>query len=294
MKKNFFSFWFSELLLVILLVISGNMLIFSSGRFIISFKALGFSVMSFVQKQVYTVENFVTGTFTALKDMKDLQNEYNILTEKLKDYEYLQRSNAEIRKENERLKEQLGFTKTIQYNNISAQIIGRNIDNMFSGITIDKGIVHGVKKGMPVIAIQTGNVGVVGKVVTVGRYTSIVMPLFDMQCNISSRLQNSRDLGITSGNGLDSVPLSLKYIKKRNSGDLHYGDIVVTSGENDNYMRDIPIGRITKVTPLDYDSSLEIELEPIIDFSRLETVLIIDMANPNEDLYSISESKEKK
>ncbi len=284
MKKHFFSFWFSEIILIILLFISSNMLIFSSGRFIINFKTVGFTVFSSMQKQVGVVTDFLTGTFTALRDMQNLQREYDILTEKLKDYEYLQRSNAEIRKENERLKEQLDFANSIQYRNIAGQIIGRNIDLMFSGLTVNKGIVHGIKKGMPVVAIQTGNIGVVGKVVTVGRYTSIVMPLYDIQCNISSRLQNLRDLGITSGNGSDSVPLSLKYIKKRNLGNLHYGDVVVTSGENDNYMRDIPIGTITKITPIDYDSSLEIELEPIIDFSRLENVLIVDMANLNEEL----------
>ena len=284
MKKQFFSFWFPEIVMVVLLVISGNCLVFSSGRFIINFKMIGFSVLSFMQKQTYSVSSHISGTFTALKDMKNLQDEYNALTEKLKDYEYLQRSNAEIRKENERLKEQLDFSDSIQYKNIAAQIIGRNIDSMFSGLTINKGIVHGVKKGMPVIAIQTGNIGVVGKIITVGHSTSIVMPLFDIQCNISSRLQNLRDLGITNGNGSDSIPLSLKYIKKRNFGNIHYGDVVVTSGENDNYMRDIPIGTITKITPIDYDSSLEIELEPIIDFSRLETVLVIDMSNLNKDV----------
>lgn len=284
MKKRLANFWFPEIVLIVLLVISGNFLIFSSGRFIISFKNVGFSIMSFIQKQFYTVTDTLSGTVTAIKDMKDLQREYNILTEKLKDYEYLQRSNAEIRRENERLKEQLEFTRTVQYKNITAQIIGRSIDGLFSGLTIDKGITHGIRKGMPVIAIQRGNVGVVGKVITVGRYTSIIMPLYDMQCNISSRHQNSRDLGITNGNGSDAVPLSLKYIKKRSASEFHYGDVIVTSGENDNYMRDIPIGTVTKINPVDYDSSLDIELEPIIDFSRLETVLVIDMSNVNEEL----------
>ena len=59
------------------------------------------------------------------------------------------------------------------------------------------------------------------------------------------------------------------------------GDIVVTSGENGNYTRNIPIGRISKIAVLDYDANLEIEVEPIIDFSRLETVLIIDKDTVN-------------
>ena len=38
----------------------------------------------------------------------------------------------------------------------------------------------------------------------------------------------------------------------------------------------IPIGTISNIKILDYDTSLEIEITPIIDFSRLEHVIIID------------------
>ena len=120
-----------------------------------------------------------------------------------------------------------------------------------------------------------------GKVVTVGLGTSMVMPLYDPQCNISSRLQNTRDIGIVSGNGIDS-DLSMSYIRKRLASEINRGDIVVTSGENDNYMKDIPVGRITQVRILDYDSSLDIDVEPIIDFSRLETVLVVNQNEQND------------
>ena len=59
------------------------------------------------------------------------------------------------------------------------------------------------------------------------------------------------------------------------------GDIVVTSGENNNYMRDLAIGSISKITVLDYNSSLDIELTPIIDFSRLENVVVVNMSEIN-------------
>ncbi|HAZ96888.1 MAG TPA: rod shape-determining protein MreC, partial [Treponema sp.] len=55
-----------------------------------------------------------------------------------------------------------------------------------------------------------------------------------------------------------------------------------TSGENGNYVKDIPIGRISKIKILDYDSSLSIELEPVIDFLRLENVLVVDQKNLND------------
>lgn len=280
--KSPLHFRLSECVLVLMIAFSGISLGFSGGGFIVNFDKLGFTVFSSLQKAVHAVENVFTGTVTAVRDMAHLRSEYQQLTEKLKDYEFLQRNNTEIRKENERLKEQLDFATEIKYRNILAQIIGRNPDSQYSGITLNKGARNGIKKGMPVIAVQAGNVGVVGRIITVGVGTSMMMPVYDVRCNISSRIQNTRDLGIVSGNGSSDGALSLKYIRKRVMDDFNYGDIVVTSGENGNYMRDIPVGRISKITVLDYDSSLNIELDPIIDFNRLENVLVIDQYNEND------------
>ncbi len=272
------KFKLPEFVFVILLLISGITLSFHTGGFIVNFNKVGFTVLSSVQKGVHWVTSGVGNFFTSIHETAVLKKEYKELTERLKDYEYFQRNNTEIRKENERLREQLGFARSLQQKNIAAQIIGRDPDSLYSGITINKGSRNGIKKGMPVVAIQHGNIGVVGKIVLVGPGTSLVMPLYDSQCNISARIQNTRDLGLVNGNGSLSSPLSLKYIKKRVLDELNYGDIVVTSGENDNYMRDIPLGTISKITVLDYDSSLDIELNPVIDFSRLETVMVVDLS----------------
>ncbi len=271
-----------ELVLAVFVFISSLLLGLSSGGFIINFKTIGFSCLSVLQKGLHAVADGTSSVFTSVRDLARLQEEYDALTEKLKDYEYLRRSNADIRKENERLREQLGLSQTVSYRNIAAQIIGRDSDNIFSGITIDKGAMSGIRKNMPVIAVQSGSIGIVGKVVTVGLATSIVMPLYDSSCNISARIQNTRDLGLVTGSGSIDSPLSLEFIRKRMLQDIHFGDIVVTSGENGNYMRDIPIGSITKITVLDYDSSLQIEMEPIIDFSKLEMVFVVDQSAPNE------------
>ena len=74
----------------------------------------------------------------------------------------------------------------------------------------------------------------------------------------------------------------MKYIRKRVLNELHYGDVVVTSGENSNYMRDLPLGTISKITIVEYNSSLDIELTPVIDFSRLENVVVVNMREIND------------
>ncbi|MCI5830157.1 MAG: rod shape-determining protein MreC [Treponema sp.] len=272
----------AEILLAFFILLSGFMLAFSSGSFIVNFNRVGFSMISAVQEGVAGVFGFAKKAVMSVHDVAVLQKEYQALTEKLEDYEYMQRSNTEIRKENERLREQLQFATQLEYKNIAAQIIGRNPDNLYSGITINKGSRSGIKKGMPVMAVQNGNIGIVGKVVTVGITTSLVMPVYDTTCNISARIQNTRDIGIVTGSGSYDSPLMLNYIRKRVLDDFNHGDLVVTSGENDNYMKDIPIGRISRITVLDYESSLEIEIDPVIDFMRLENVLVVDHKNPND------------
>ena len=276
MKKTLFKLKIPEIVLIILVLISGTMLGFSSGGFVINFQVVGFAVISTFQKGCNAVADTVFGTFTALKDIKNLQSEYEKLNEKLKDYEYLQRNNAEIRRENELLREQLDFTTSLHYKNIAAQIIGRDPNSLYSGLTINKGARNGIKKDMPVIAIQDGNIGIVGKIIKVGIGTSMIMPVYDLKCNISARVQNTRDIGIVSGKGAAEAKLSLNYIRKRSLDELHYGDIIVTSGENGNYMRDIPIGTISEIRVLDYDNALEISLDSILDFSRLENVIVVD------------------
>lgn len=276
-------FQLPELVLTLLIVFSGIMLAFSSGGFVISIEKVGFSFISTMQKGVNAVTTGITNTVNAVHELSRLREENAALTEKLKNYENMQRSNTEIRKENERLKEQLDFSNSITQKNYVAQIIGRDPDILYSGITINKGSRHGIRKNMPVIAVQNGTVGLVGKTVTVGLATSLVMPVYDLKCSVSGRIQNTRDIGLVNGRGSAENPLSMKYIKKRVLEELHFGDLVVTSGESENYIRDIPIGSISKITVLDYDSSLDIEITPIIDFARLETVIVTDLkeANPN-------------
>lgn len=282
-KPNFsFKIRFPEFLLAAFILGSGVLLAFNSGSFVLNFKQIGFSVFSSMEKGIHFVTDGVKNTFNAVGELRKLKKDYNELVIKLENYEEMQRSNADIRKENARLKEQLDFSVSLDEKNIPSQIIARDLDNAFSYLTIDKGSINGIKKNMPVIAYQNGNRGLVGKIVQVGTFTSQIMPVYNINNIVSARIQNSRDLGLVNGLGSQDQPLQMQYIRKSVADELSFGDIVVTSGENDNYMRDIAIGTITKITTLDYNSSLNIELVPIIDFARLENVIVVNQKELND------------
>lgn len=281
-RKASFKFRMPEFVLVILILGSGMMLAFSSGSFVVNFKTIGFTVFSTIQKEVHALSKGIVNMFTAGHELVKLRRDYDALVKKLENYEQMRRSNTGIRKENERLREQLKFSNSLEEKNYPAQIIARDTDNIDAYFTIDKGSSSGIKKNMPVIAYQDGNSGLVGKIIQVGKFTSIVMPVYNVNCTVSARIQNTRNIGLVSGKGNYEGTLSMKYIRKRVLPELHFGDVIVTSGENNNYMRDLPLGTISKISVTDYNSSLDIELLPIIDFSRIENVIVVNLYETND------------
>lgn len=258
------------------ILVSGVLLSFSSGGFVVDFKGIGFSLMSGSQRGVYAVTGFFSGTLTAIRELSDLREKYRILSERLRDYELLQRANADIRTENERLKALLGFSESLETRNIPAEVIGRDPNNLYSALTINRGARQGIRKNMTVLSFQGSKTALVGKIVEVGRNTSLVMPIFDFNCFVSARLEKTRYDGLVSGQGDADRPLVMKYVKKRAREEISVGDEIVTSGENPMYPKDVPIGFVSAVRGLEYETSLELDVEPVIDFSRLETVFVLD------------------
>lgn len=283
-KKFHFRLKPAELMLIIFLFVSSVSLAFHSGGFIISFSRIGFSIISTVERAVFFVTESAGNVVSTVKQFSTLKKDYAELIKKLEQYERLQRANVEITKENKMLREQLGFVNTLESENFFAQIISRDLDTTFPSLVINKGSANGIMRNMSVIAYQHNSVGLVGKVVEVGKYTSKIMPVYSLQCSVSSRLQTTRDIGIVSGSGSVSLPLVLNFIRKRVRDQINIGDTIVTSGENENYTRDIPIGTISEIRVIDYDSSLEIEITPTIDFARLESVIVISNKKGAEEL----------
>jgi len=236
---------------------------------------VGLTVLSFFQRGFNAIENFASDTFTNVSELRDLRIRYRELVERMEQYQNLERSLTELQKENERLSSQLGYSDKSRFSKTSARIIAKDPGNLYSTFVIDKGMTDGINKNLPVIAYQDGTEGLVGKVLEVGRSSSIVSPIFDSSAHIAARLDRTRYEGLVSGGGSIDIPLTMKYVKKRAKDEIQYGDLVVTSGYQSLYPRDVIIGRVAKILITDYQTSLDIDVEPILDFSRLEYVFVV-------------------
>ncbi|WP_461249111.1 rod shape-determining protein MreC, partial [Treponema sp. R6D11] len=58
--------------------------------------------------------------------------------------------------------------------------------------------------------------------------------------------------------------------------EINIGDVVVSSGMGGIYPAEINIGRVNKIISPEYETTLEIEVLPMLDFSRLEYVFLLD------------------
>jgi rod shape-determining protein MreC len=236
---------------------------------------IGITVFGFFQQGFSAVGNFVSDTVASIAELRRLRADYQDVANKLEHYTNMERGMADLQAENRRLKEQLGVVDKIGYERISARIVAKDPANLYPTILIDKGIDDGIRKDMPVVAFQDGIEGLVGHILEVGHGTSVVVPIYDQSSFVAARLDRTRHEGLVGGSGSADEALVMRFVKKSAKDEVQYGDIVVTSGYESLYPPDIAIGRVQKIRDLEYQTSIELDLDPVLDFSRLEYVFVI-------------------
>lgn len=259
--------------MVALLVSSSLMIMFSNHT--LQPKEVGLSFFGFFQNMITGVGGFFTGTLNSIAELRELKEDYEKAKIRLRELEGVERNLEEVTAENRMLTDQLRFSQQLELQHLPAQVIAKDPSSTFSSLTINRGHLDGIQKDMAVIAYQNGLYGLVGKVVNVGLGASQIIPLADPSSYIAARFQDTRYEGLVQGKGDLSGRLSMSFVKKRAKDEIKFGDLVITSGMSGIYPRGISIGRVSGIRSRDYETSLEIELEPAIDFSRLEYVYVL-------------------
>jgi rod shape-determining protein MreC len=210
-------------------------------------------------------------------ELRRLREDYEGLLEDLEQYERLEGTVESLQRENDRLREQLGFAARTEEPALAAQIIAReSATGFFSSFTINRGERHGVEPDQAVIAFVGGEEGLVGRVERVSGGTAVVVPVFAPGSYIGARLERSRHVGLLQGSGEAADALTMQYVPRDARNEIRYGDLVVTSGLNSIFPPEIPIGRVLRVSAPSWDTSLVIEVESVVDYSRLEYVFVLN------------------
>ncbi|MGB0908798.1 MAG: rod shape-determining protein MreC [Nitrospirales bacterium] len=167
----------------------------------------------------------------------------------------------------DQLAKMLDFQKIAPMETVAARVIGRNATNWYRGIIIDKGRQQGIQNEMGVVTTT----GVVGRVINVNPSTAVVLLLPDPNVALAGMIQRSRDEGIVQGTAQGFV--RLKYLPPLSQVEI--GDLVVTSGLNEDFPRGLLIGHVSRLRKSDAELFQLAEIQPMVDFSKLEGVLVV-------------------
>lgn len=183
------------------------------------------------------------------------------------------RQTNEYRLENERLKRLLDFKDGLARQSgldvTAAAVIGRDPDNWFSTITLNKGGREGLRENMTVLVPN----GLVGRVIALSDHTATVLLITDPRSAVSALLQDTRTPGLVEGIG--GVAGRLHMIHIPNDLPVRRGQVVVTSGTGSLFPGGIPVGEVTDVKRDATGLFFEASVRPFVDFNRLEEVLVV-------------------
>jgi rod shape-determining protein MreC len=182
-------------------------------------------------------------------------------------YRQQQTDVEELKLANQRLKKLLALKETSALPQVAAQVVGTDPTKQFRTVIIDKGLSEGVQSQMPVINAQ----GVVGRVIWASRHYAKVLLLVDPNAAMDVLVQRSRARGIVEGAGGDS--LRLKYVL--HNDDVAAGDRLVATGADAIFPKGALVGFVRAIKQEGKGVFQQIEVEPAVDFDRLEEVIVI-------------------
>ncbi len=223
--------------------------------------------------------------------------------DKVKSYFYLERDNALLMEDNNRLKAQVQALRTQMQNNspfmlvdslqtsesdsllasvdslsqtpqqpasfefLPALVIHNETLHTRNYLMLNKGSADGVKENMGVINAQ----GLVGIVSDVSEHFSTVLSVLNTDANFSALVQPYGELCSLHWNAQDTEHAQLLHLER--SAQLAIGDTVISSGFSYIFPRGIMIGYLSKIESNSNDFQVRPKLS--VDFSRVHQVHIV-------------------
>ena len=154
----------------------------------------------------------------------------------------------------------------------AASVIGRDPSPFLHYIIINRGSNDDIRRGMRVVTNQ----GLVGRVDAVIADAARVQLITDPASAVNVYLQSADTSAILAGSVTGDV--SLELISQNVT--VESGDLILTSGLGGGYPADLIIGQVVTLRSLEFELFQQATVQPAVDFSRLEIVLVITNFRP--------------
>jgi rod shape-determining protein MreC len=171
--------------------------------------------------------------------------------------------------ENKRLRELLKLRDRLVYTLLPARVIAHEPSHVVRSAVINVGTNKGVVRYFPLV----NNYGVIGRVIQVLPYTSLVQLLKDPSNRTSVMLKRSRVVAILETEDGDNF-----YIRCLPHSDIKAGDTLITSGLGGIYPKGLYAGTVQEIRDESDPLFMKAVIKPMVDFNNLEEVFVIKLS----------------
>ena len=204
------------------------------------------------------------------------------------EFDRISEENEALRQENEELKKNQNDLEVLKEENAwlkefldvknhnttfefeDAVVVGKNASSAHTTLTLNKGSLHGIDKGMVVIAGQ----GLVGRVTEVGLNTCEVLCITDISSSVGAIVERSAMIGIIEGY-YENECRFLYTTGFADISDIAEGDVILSSGSGSIYPYGLKIGTVTEIRLDDASRSVIATIKSAVDFENVSRVMII-------------------
>ncbi len=180
--------------------------------------------------------SFIYKPVSWVRSMAIVDEEAALLREENIVYSLQIESMRDLSIENQRLREMLNYKRESKLQLLPAKVINKGITANMNTVTIDVGSNQGIEKNYAVITPKC----VIGKTILVGKQSSIVQILSDVNFRVSVQVKPSGARGILRWVYGDIC--EIREIQK--NSDINVGDYVITSGFSDIFPKNLPVGKV--------------------------------------------------
>jgi rod shape-determining protein MreC len=163
------------------------------------------------------------------------------------------------------LQDTLELRERLPMKNVAARVIAGAASPGLFAVTIDKGAADGVRRDMAVLGAK----GIVGRVVLEPlEHAAQVQLLVDRQAAAGVFFESTGSGGMVVGGGTDQ----LRVVNVSSAATVKVGDRVLTSGHEGFYPKGFLVGTVTHA---ERRAAWTIAVQPAVDFSHIEIVLVL-------------------
>ncbi len=221
-----------------------------------------------------SVQYLVTSSYNAVSDtidnyMMNVQASKNndILRKEVLDLKQEIFSNSQVLRENNRLKKLLGFGEQKQFKKIVTQVVSWDPSIDHRVLRVNKGLKDGIELQSTAVTSK----GLVGYVYRLTDHYADILTIEDSNNKIDAIIERTRSYGVIEG--LNQKYCFMKYVTRTDP--IILNDLVITSGQGNLYPKGLVIGKISRIERETYGISQKIRIDPAVNFSKLEEVVIL-------------------